>query len=138
MKNLFAVIALLLIVAVTAQSQTIGSHRQHRTTSSTIISVDTTGTGTDDTLRLASSTYSWIKLRIKGAATDSIGNITGGIDGTCYEFSVVANDSQTVFRDQGKLKLGAARILNKVTDRLFLRYVAADSTYVEVGFYNND
>ena len=137
MKTIFGIITLFLVLSVTVEAQNVAVGKTWRMTSSNIITVDTTGAGTDDTLRLGSNAFSWVQLRIVGAAADSVGDITGGVAGNIYEFSVVANDSTVTFRDQGRLKLGGARLLNKTTDRLMLKCIDG-TNFVEWLFISND
>lgn len=92
--------------------------RMFRLSTSTTVAVDS-GFATD-TLRLASTQYSWIKVRGRSGTTDSVKYITGGLSYGVYVFSAAADDTTIVLIDGGNLKLSGSLTLDALTDMVML------------------
>jgi len=89
-----------------------------------------------DTLNLTGATSGAINIRCGKGATDSVKVIKGLSANKYYIFSIIADDSTVRFQDGVNLKLGASRVLDKASDRLF---VWSDGTSVfEIAFSSND
>jgi len=89
-----------------------------------------------DTLKLASTKYALIKVRIAGSGADSVHVATGLLANQLYIFKAVHTDSSVVFVDGGNLILGGTRTLDGDDDILVC--FSDGTSLIEVAFANNE
>jgi len=89
-----------------------------------------------DTLNLSSVIATRIAVKNGKPTIDTVKFVKAPTSGAIYIFSITADDSTVRFTDGGNLKLGAARVLDKASDRLLC--ISDGTSLFEIAFVSND
>ena len=105
--------------------------------SSQTLAVNTSQLTALDTVNLGTGKLSWVKLRGKSGAVDSVTTFTGGVTNMVYIFSPVADDTTVVLIDGSNIKSSGAITLDALTDRVMFWFDGTNLIQIS-GVVNND